>query len=344
MFQKKLKNKTDDNVVAQKVNEDLIVHNMPSQKSLSGNGFLEKSGVSSSFQLLAPPSNNFKKVGLFIIIGGFIVIGVLVYLSFIFIIKPAAVKNNSVVAVVKQPTPDIATETAPVSDQSESVNVNTTTVAVVIPPVDQNLSASSSVDSVPLDALNGSTTDQILPLLDSDNDGLYDEEEAALGTNPNLADSDSDGYPDKTELDGGYNPNGPNKLSDDPVLIKYSNKDFNYDILYPKAWDLKEASVDNTVMFTAPDESIIQIAVQDNSAKVNIMSWYADAFSGATLTDNKLITNPTWDGVMSDDGLNYYLTDKKHQKIYIVSYLPIFTNRLAYPSLFKAMVNSLVLK
>ena len=342
MFQKKLKNKAVDNVVTQKVNEDLIVHNMPSQKSLSGNGFLEKSGVSASFQVLAP-HNNFKKIGALIIIGGFIVIGALIYLSFTFIIKPAT-KNSSSVAIVKQPLTNIATDTASVSDQSESINVSTATVAVVSPSVDMSLSASSTADNPPLDALNGSTTDQVLPLLDSDNDGLYDEEEIALGTNPNLADSDVDGYPDKTELDGGYNPNGLNKLIDDLALLKYSNKAFNYDILYPKAWDLKEVSVDNTVIFTAPDDSIIQVSVQDNPSKVNIMSWYSDAFSGAALTSDKLITNPTWDGVMSDDGLNYYLTDKKHQKIFIVSYLPIFTNRLAYPSLFKALLNSLVLK
>ncbi|MBU0648789.1 hypothetical protein KJ969_01620 [Patescibacteria group bacterium] len=70
---------------------------------------------------------------------------------------------------------------------------------------------------------------------DTDGDGLTDEEELALGTNPNLVDTDGDGlsdreeirvwktnaldidtdgdgYDDKTEIDGGYDPIGPGKL------------------------------------------------------------------------------------------------------------------------------------
>jgi hypothetical protein len=74
------------------------------------------------------------------------------------------------------------------------------------------------------------------------------------------------------------------------------------------------------------------------------MSWYADAFPGAALTYDKLKPGLNWDGVISEDNLNFYLTDKKHQKIYIISYLPIFSNRLAYPNLFSAMINSAVLK
>jgi len=71
--------------------------------------------------------------------------------------------------------------------------------------------------------------------IDSDQDGLSDEEEKALGTDPNnidtdgdglfdreeakvyktdplKADTDGDGYADGAEVKGGYNPNGPGKL------------------------------------------------------------------------------------------------------------------------------------
>lgn len=70
---------------------------------------------------------------------------------------------------------------------------------------------------------------------DADNDGLSDDEEAQLGTNPqavdtdndeltdreevkiyktdpNKPDTDGDGYIDGQEVKGGYNPNGPGKL------------------------------------------------------------------------------------------------------------------------------------
>ncbi len=95
--------------------------------------------------------------------------------------------------------------------------------------------SSESVDSE--EVMNGVTDSPVLPSVpvDSDGDGLTDDEEAALGTNPNLidtdndglsdyeevriyktnplvADTDGDGYPDGTEVRGGYNPNGEGKL------------------------------------------------------------------------------------------------------------------------------------
>jgi len=71
--------------------------------------------------------------------------------------------------------------------------------------------------------------------VDSDGDGLIDEEETVLGTNPNNPDSDGDGlndkeevkvyltdpldpdtdkdsYPDGSEVKNGYDPKGPGKL------------------------------------------------------------------------------------------------------------------------------------
>jgi len=74
---------------------------------------------------------------------------------------------------------------------------------------------------------------------DADADGLTDEEEAVLGTNPESADTDADGltdleevrnygtdpknpdtdgdnYLDGQEVEGGYNPNGPGKLPTPP--------------------------------------------------------------------------------------------------------------------------------
>lgn len=44
---------------------------------------------------------------------------------------------------------------------------------------------------------------------DSDNDGLTDAQELALGTNPLSPDSDGDGKPDLTEVEEGSNPMSP---------------------------------------------------------------------------------------------------------------------------------------
>jgi hypothetical protein len=53
----------------------------------------------------------------------------------------------------------------------------------------------------------------VLDANDSDNDGLINDLEDALGTDPQTADSDNDGYDDKTEIENNYNPLGTGKLN-----------------------------------------------------------------------------------------------------------------------------------
>lgn len=54
-------------------------------------------------------------------------------------------------------------------------------------------------------------------LLDSDNDGLSDQEEVLYGTDPQNPDSDGDGYNDGQEVSNGYNPLGEGELISIPV-------------------------------------------------------------------------------------------------------------------------------
>lgn len=51
--------------------------------------------------------------------------------------------------------------------------------------------------------------------LDSDNDGLIDSLEDAIGTNKTKSDTDGDGYSDKDEIIRSYDPNGPGKTKID---------------------------------------------------------------------------------------------------------------------------------
>jgi len=104
------------------------------------------------------------------------------------------------------------------------------TPAAVTPEQAQN-PASQTEGNVPAPAINDMTTQAV----DSDQDGLTDQEEISLGTNPNSPDSDNDGlfdreevkvygtdplnpdtdgdgYKDGDEVKNGYNPRGPGKL------------------------------------------------------------------------------------------------------------------------------------
>lgn len=51
-----------------------------------------------------------------------------------------------------------------------------------------------------------STTTVSVPILDSDHDGLSDQQELELGTDMHNVDTDGDGYPDGTEVRFGFNP------------------------------------------------------------------------------------------------------------------------------------------
>jgi hypothetical protein len=55
---------------------------------------------------------------------------------------------------------------------------------------------------------------------DSDNDGLPDNLEMAVGTDPQKADSDNDGYSDSEEIKKNYNPNGTGILNVDTNFSK----------------------------------------------------------------------------------------------------------------------------
>ena len=77
-----------------------------------------------------------------------------------------------------------------------------------------NVLMSSMTSSVPLNSECQDFDDPECAVLmtDTDNDGLSDMEENAIGTNPTVSDSDGDGYKDGEEVKNDYNPLGEGKL------------------------------------------------------------------------------------------------------------------------------------
>lgn len=64
---------------------------------------------------------------------------------------------------------------------------------------------------------------------DPDGDGLTNEEEETLGTDPNDADTDGDGVSDKDEVDAGSDPNDPNSVpKEDEDYVKKLKDDWGY--------------------------------------------------------------------------------------------------------------------
>lgn len=331
----------------QAVSDDLIVHNMPPADRLSGSLAFnterpkEITSFSARSLSLGAPQHNFKMVGFLIIGGGLIFIGLLFYLSYRYIIVPAASPKGASESVINVPTSSPQAvkvdSNAPVDISSVSLDQATTTAMATSAVTILDPAASSTVPA----SEEGTA---LAPLLDSDQDGLNDEEEVAFGSNSNLADTNNNTYSDLTEILNNYNPIGSGRLASDSALISFVSQVLGYSVLIPKEWPAKSLNNDNTILFNAPDDSLIQISLQDNTDQQSILGWYGEFFPADSVTYDRLKSQETWDGIWDAEGVNFYLTDKKRQSIYIVSYIPAVDGRVVYPNVFKMLIDSLVLK
>jgi len=353
-------NKPAVNPAEAKLDHDIIVHNMPNRARLSkssytrsnnsgadDNGFLDSNGGGA-------PKNNFKKVGLIIIVLGIALIIALVYLGYRFFIKPQA--ESTPVPTANQTTTQTATtsnteinEVVSVEpEEIETPAVNPISVEVtssdIYSPENTSTSTSTSTTSEIEEEQEQEQEQEIeiLPVIDLDNDGLTDDEERALNTNLGLADSDEDGYSDLGEILNGYDPLGTGSLAGSRFITRYQNSVGNYSVLYPATWDLKALNNNFTIIISAPDNSLFQISTQDNAKIQNIISWYEETFPDEGNVYERLKQGQNWEGIMGEGGLNFYLTDSTRRNIYVISYIPIISGRLAYPNIFEMMINSFV--
>lgn len=180
--------------------------------------------------------------------------------------------------------------------------------------------------------------------IDSDADGLTDKEEIALTSNPNLADSDGDTYPDFVEFEKLFNPAGIGKLTDNKNIKKYENTTFGYNFLYPSVWNLSTVGSDESVVIKSEDNQFIQVIVQPNADKETIEAWHKKQFDETEILSDRLISSVSWDGVKNKDSLIIYLTDKKHNFIFTVTYNPGSSATLDYMNLFNLAVKTFEIK
>jgi hypothetical protein len=113
--------------------------------------------------------------------------------------------------------------------------------------------------------------------LDSDNDGLTDNQESAYGTNPISADSDGDGFYDKQEIDNNFNPLGYgrtliqiqkaliNKRSMETKTAKQLFAWLPYRKSLPQNWNL----LVNAYIFGGYPVEDIRLAVKGNTRVIN---------------------------------------------------------------------------
>lgn len=186
-----------------------------------------------------------------------------------------------------------------------------------------------------------------IPGVDRDNDGLTDKEEELFATNKENSDSDADGYSDAIEVSGLYDPTKKAaKLVDSGKFATYLSDDGAYSIIRPSEWSQSRDTADNSVNFRAKDDHYVKIATVENFDKANLASIYNKKFKVAQIDSTALVSNDTWEGITTPDGLGIYVMSKLDKsRYYVLEYkVPAASQVEEYKAVFLAMIKSLVLK
>lgn len=334
MDKKKIKvPKKEEQELQERLKKDFVVRNMPAFTSLSGasyEGKTEKGRVGKTKKsngLGSAPDNKHQSTGMIIISAGLIVVAGLFYAAYHFLILPAMQVSTSVDQASTQMTKPVVT--------SEE---NAQTVTIIPDPV-----VTPVVNEEPATSSEPISTELSLPIVaDADNDGLSDVAELFLGTNPQLADTDNDTYSDKQELLAGYNPAGAGKLSENSNLALYSDSNGFFAVIYPQAWTV-DAANQNAVLFSAPDQSFIQISREESDQEYNdVLAWYRQQFSDADSLDaSRFLESNFGTGIISADQQIVYFLDADHRHILVISYIKS-GEAAPYMEIFKMMASTLM--
>ncbi|HZJ41329.1 MAG TPA: hypothetical protein VFD16_03635 [Candidatus Saccharimonadales bacterium] len=213
-------------------------HQAPKEITAQRVGLTAPSGIPAS-SLSAEPKGGGQGFKIAIILMVVIILGLLVFLAYNKFFKVSPIDTTSVTtdrtttttaasnqAVDSPQTATNNNETAGGSTFVENIpSVDTTDLEGVSPAtttteINYEASTTAPVLTIPVDSDSDGLTDEEevvahtnINLIDTDNDGLSDYEEVKIyKTDPLLADTDGDSYPDGQEVRGGYNPNGDGKF------------------------------------------------------------------------------------------------------------------------------------
>ncbi len=287
-------------------------------------------------------------VGVVIMVVGLLVLVAAVYLAYVFLVNPQAGKKAPVVKnapVVETEKPVVKTdtknETTPVAENTSTPEVQATSTDIL------NGTSTTGIASSSLDNISTSTTPVAgAPVGAKVVSSLSVAEKALFGIDPLKADSDSDGdgFQDLSEVLGLYDPAGPGKITDNPHIGVYQNVPDKYSVFYPKNWRTQNLENGDSLIFTAADNSLIQVISQLNTNKETIKDWYNEQFPEAPVGDSSIYSRNGWQGIFQQDKEIFYLTDAASNRLYTISYVPAANNDLSFYNIFLMMINSFTVK
>ena len=182
----------------------------------------------------------------------------------------------------------------------------------------------------------------VMASVDSDNDGLTDQEELLINTNATIADSDGDGYADGSELMNFYSPTQSMvKLEEGDFVAEYENTMYSYKLLYPKSWlaDSLDPLDTEDVLFTSSNNEFVNVFIANKNSEESIVDWYLRLNPRATRTQLKFYNNHYDIPVIeSPDGFTVFIA--KQDMVYVINYGIGQKVEAFYPAMFKMMVDS----
>lgn len=336
----KVKEELAKNPTEEQVQQDFVTRNMPDFSRLSSQTFASSVNTPSANKgkIDIPKKENHQKVGVVIIILGIIFVLVLIYLGYLYFIKPNLASPESEVIYTQETVEQNNEESKAGEVILEDKNINTEEPIIVTttPEILEEDEELVMPEELPI-VSNVITVSKV----DSDADGLTDDEETIIGTDLNRADTDGDGYLDLAEIKSGYNPLVPaEKLSESAAIYNYQI-DSLATVIYPTSWEVVENESNNMVMFADDDRAFIQILYQENPQKLTPNSWFADQFAG--LKPGESISGDSWEGFFSQDGLSAYIFNKDFSKVYNFSCSPL-TEDTSSIIIFNLMLKTLIIK
>ncbi|MBU0671205.1 MAG: hypothetical protein ABH835_03040 [Patescibacteria group bacterium] len=178
---------------------------------------------------------------------------------------------------------------------------------------------------------------EIISSVDSDSDGLTDEEELLYGTKTNKPDSDGDGFLDGEEVKNGYNPNGKGEISANDQIDKYSNEAYGYVVLYPKGWIAEALNEEDSseVLFTSETAEFVSLTPQDNPNGLSVEAWYRSQFPDKATTDTQIININGQEALVTANGTEVYFGNDYY--IYGIKYNYGLKKEVNFLTTFKMM-------
>lgn len=320
-----------------KVGNDFIIHNMPEANRFSGQTFSD--GVSQTKKIapsaVSSSAVNHQKIGIFIVVGGVILIIVLIYLAYVYMIKPIVQAPVQAPKIAKEIVSENKIEEVIIPEQQLATNT-----ALTATTTDVQIVATTTEDLLP-EEKNIAPVFSIVSTIDTDLDGLTDDEEKIIGTNPSQIDTDIDSYSDISELKSAYNPLVAGAKMDDKSSFNRYQIDANASILFSNYWEQTKSDTTNTVVFTDTDKAFIQVTFQNNEDKLSPSRWFEKQFFGIMPGEN--LSGDGWNGFYSQDNAAAYIFANDLSKIYTITYSPLTDNDINYP-FFRLMVKTLVIK